>query len=64
MAILFWELGMNESKQQGALLVAASLIAAVRLNKEEIKNSPAVHAKIADSIRLARMVLERLQRGG
>lgn len=44
-----------------ALLIAASLIAAVRLNREEIKSSPAVHSKIADSIRLAEMIQARLR---
>jgi len=45
-----------------ALLIAASLIAAVRLNREEIKSSPAVSSKIADSIRLAEMIQSRLRR--
>ena len=43
------------------LLIAASLIAAVRLNREEIKSSPSVYSKIADSIRLAEMIQARLQ---
>jgi hypothetical protein len=43
------------------LLIAASLIAAVRLNREEIKSSPVVHSKIADSIRLAEMIQARLR---
>ena len=43
------------------LLIAASLIAAVRLNREEIKSSPAMYAKIADSIRLAEMIQARLR---
>lgn len=44
-----------------ALLIAASLIAAVRMNREGIKSSPAVYAKIADSIRLAEMIQARLK---
>ena len=43
------------------LLIAGSLIAAVRLNREEIKSSPAVYSKIADSIRLAEMIQARLR---
>lgn len=43
------------------LLLAASLIAAVRLNREEIKSSPVVYSKIADSIRLAEMIQARLR---
>jgi hypothetical protein len=43
------------------LLIAASRIAAVRLNREEIKSSPSVYSKIADSIRLAEMIQARLK---
>ena len=42
------------------ILLAASLIAAVRLNRDEIKNTPIVQAKIGDSIQLARMIHSRL----
>ncbi len=48
-------------KTDSVLLIAASLIAAVRLNREEIKSSPVVYAKIADSIRLAEMIQVRLR---
>ena len=48
-------------KIDSVLLIAASLIAAVRLNREEIKSSPVVFAKIADSIRLAEMIQARLR---
>jgi hypothetical protein len=51
----------DEKKPDAVLLIAASLIAAVRLNREEIKPSPAVQAKIADSIRLAQMIQARLR---
>jgi hypothetical protein len=51
----------DERKPNAVLLIAASLIAAVRLNREEIKSSPAVHSKIADSIRLAEMIQARLK---
>jgi hypothetical protein len=46
----------EEKKSSAAILIAASLIAAVRLHREEIKPSPSVHCKIADSIRLAEMI--------
>jgi hypothetical protein len=52
----------EEKKPNGAILIAASLIAAVRLNREEIKPSPSVTAKISDSIRLAEMIQARLRR--
>jgi hypothetical protein len=51
----------GERKANAVLLIAASLIAAVRLNREEIKSSPVGHSKIADSIRLAEMIQARLR---
>ncbi len=52
----------KEAKNSNSvLLIAASLIAAVRLNREEIKSSPAVYSKITDSIRLAEMIQARLR---
>lgn len=51
----------DEKKPNAGLLIAASLIAAVRLNREEIKSSPTVQSKIADSIRLAEMIEARLR---
>ena len=51
----------EERKPNAVLLIAASLIAAVRLYREEIKSSPIVHSKIADSIRLAEMIQARLR---
>ena len=51
----------EEKKPNAVLLIAASLIAAVRLNREEIKSSPIVYSKIADSSRLAEMIQSRLR---
>ena len=51
----------EEKKPNAVLLIATSLIAAVRLNREEIKSSPIVYSKIADSIRLAEMIQARLR---
>ncbi len=51
----------EEKKTNAVLLIAASLIAAVRLNWEEIRSSPSVHSKIADSIRLTAMIQARLR---
>ena len=51
----------EEKRSNAAILIAASLIAAVRLNKEEIRPSPSLTAKIADSIRLAEMIQARLR---
>ncbi len=47
-------------KSDGALLVAASIIAAVRLSRHEIKPSPALTAKVADSIKLAEIIQQAL----
>ena len=51
----------EEKKPNAAILIAASLIAAVRLSREEIKSSPIVCSKIADSIRLAEMIQTKLR---
>jgi hypothetical protein len=50
----------ESKKTNNAILIAASLIAAVRLNREEIKSSPSVSSKIDESIRLAKMIETRL----
>jgi hypothetical protein len=55
------QVNQEEKRSNAAILIAASLIAAVRLNREEIRPSPSVTAKIADSIRLAEMIQARLR---
>ena len=52
-------------KEKTAILVAAAIICAVRTAKEEkiLPTSPSVIAKVADSIRLARMLWDRIVRG-
>jgi hypothetical protein len=53
----------DDPRQKNALLIAASLIAAVRTaREEEIKASLRVICKVDDSVRLARMVLRRIER--
>jgi hypothetical protein len=49
-----------EDRQSGALLIAASLIAAIRLRGEQITHSPKVVSTISESLSLARMVLQRI----
>ncbi len=49
-----------EDRQRGALLIAASLIAAIRLRGEPITHSPKVVSVISDSLTLVRMVLQRI----
>ena len=50
----------SEEKQKGALLIAASLIVVIRLRGEPIDKSPKTIATIYDSVKLARMVLQRV----
>jgi hypothetical protein len=52
---------MDKQRETGALLIAASLVAAIRLRGEPIENSLKIQAAISDSIRLARLVLSRLE---
>lgn len=48
--------GKNRPKGDGALLVTAGTIAAIRLRGEPVQSSPKLKATIADSISLARMI--------
>ena len=53
----------DDSRQKNALLVAASLIAAVRTAKEEkIDHSRRIIYKVSESVQLAKMVLTRIER--
>jgi len=45
-----------DPRENTAILIAASVIAAVRLAREPVKNSPKVNATIEDSLQLARMI--------
>jgi hypothetical protein len=49
-------------KQDGALVIAASIVAVIRLRGEAIANSPKVTAAVSDSLQLARMVMARLDK--
>jgi len=52
----------NDDRKTNTLVIAASLIAAVRTAREEkIEYSPKIISKVADSVRLARMVLKRIE---
>jgi hypothetical protein len=59
-------LGMaNDPRRKHALLIAASLIAAVRTAREEkIERTPRIICKVDDAVRLAEMVLKRIEREG
>jgi hypothetical protein len=53
---------MDKQQQNGALLIAACIVAAIRLRGEPIRPSPKLTATIYDSVQLARMVLAQIQR--
>ena len=54
----------KQDRFASTLVIAASVIAAVRLAREPDigKPSPRVHSAIADSVALARMILEKVVR--
>jgi hypothetical protein len=54
-------LPMEKARENATLVIAASLIAAVRLRGEPIKPSPKLSATIADSVQLARMVMAAVE---
>jgi hypothetical protein len=47
----------QRGKMDGALLIAASLVAAIRMRGAEIRDSPKLNSTLYDSITLARMVV-------
>lgn len=49
-------------KPDGAVLIAASIVAAVRLRGQEIHPSPKLNDVVHDSILLARTILRELER--
>jgi len=57
-------LPMEKARENGILIIAASIIAVIRLRGEPITRSPKVVATISDSVRLARMVMEAVKREG
>ena len=61
--LLFAYIGfaMPEEKERGALLIAACLIAAIRLRGEPIQPSPKLRATIYDSVQLAVLVWREIQ---
>jgi hypothetical protein len=54
--------GGEQPKANGALLVAASIVAAIRLRGEPIKPSPKLTATVSDAVHLARLVLAEVER--
>lgn len=52
----------RQTKSDGAMLVTAGTIAAIRLRGEPVQPSPKLKSVIADSISLARLVMAELQK--
>jgi len=55
---------MDKQGENGALLIAATIAAEIRLRGEPISRSPKVLCAVSDSVQLARMVLREIQREG
>lgn len=55
---------MEKARENGILVIAASIIAVIRLRGEPIKRSPKLVATIHDSVQLARMVMDEVQGRG
>jgi len=55
---------VNPQRENASLLIAASIVAAIRLRGEEIKPSPKLTATVRDSVNLARLVLSEIEHKG
>ena len=55
---------MDRARENGVLVIAASIIAVIRLRGLPIERSPKVIATVSDSVRLAEMVLAVVQKRG
>ena len=55
---------MDKPRENGILVIAASIIAVIRLRGQDIRPSPKLVATIKDSVNLARLVLAEVERRG
>ena len=55
-------LPVDKQRETGALLIAACIVAAIRLRGEPIRPSPKLTATVAEAVALARTILRELQR--
>jgi hypothetical protein len=53
---------VEPQKQTGALLIAACIVAAIRLRGAPIQPSPKLSYVVTESVELARMILRELER--
>jgi hypothetical protein len=54
---------VEKQRENAVLVIAASIIAVVRLKGETIKRTPKVTFVISESVELARMIMREVQRG-
>jgi hypothetical protein len=59
-----YAIGMSEERERGALLIAASIIAAIRLRGEPITPSPKLSSTIFDSVQLATLIWAQIRARG
>jgi hypothetical protein len=59
-----YHLAVSTERQVGALLIAASIIAVIRLRGEPIKPSPKLAATVREAVDLARLVLREVEGRG
>jgi hypothetical protein len=55
---------VDQQKQNGALLISACIIAAIRLRGEPVQPSPKLRFVVSESVQLAKLVLRELQQNG
>jgi hypothetical protein len=53
---------VDKQRENGAVLIAACIVAAIRLRGQEIKPSPKLTATIKESVQLARLILGEIER--
>ena len=53
---------MPDERKANVIFFGACIIAAVRLAREEIRNTPRVVSRVGESVELARMILRYLER--
>lgn len=56
------EFRRKEDRFASTIVIAAAIVAAVRLARDEIKPTPRVLSVVGDSVALARMILDRVVR--
>lgn len=55
---------VEKGRETGILVIAASIIAVIRLRGQDISPSPKLVATIKDAVHLARLVLAEVERRG